>query len=253
MFLSRWNTLAKATTTIESSPGRTDSQQDGDDQSEHEENAKCSRERTNHVSSQSRIHTSNAAMSLKSGSTSANPSQSPYSSFDLKIAQAKHELIVTLMKEVYALFDTIWRIKVRTCAPSQQESSGTQSQPSKLKTPWVGGTNQRRKKDRDSSPPGDGMTIEGRWTVLMPNCSTRVGHSPVLSASMTPTNIPSTAIPEPRIDHAWDVALGPFHTSSKWLAPVIIPFAVMSLKSPLKGNTSEEYTAHQFSAIDAGK
>ena len=162
MFLSRWNTLAKATTTIESSPGHTDNQQDGDDQSEHEENAKCSRERTNHVSSQSRIHTSNAAMSLRSGSTSANPSQSPYSSFDLKIAQAKHELIVTLMKEVYALFDTIWRIKVRTCAPSQQESSGTQSQPSKLETPWVGGTNKKRKKDRDSSPPGDGNDKRGK-------------------------------------------------------------------------------------------
>lgn len=165
MFLSRWNTLAKATTTIESSPGHTDNQQDSDDQSEHEENAKCSRERTNHVSSQSRIHTSNAAMSLKSGSTSANPSQSPYSSFNLKIAQAKHELIVTLMKEVYALFDTGESRCGRVHPPNKNRLEHSLNHPN-LRLPGLVGLIKSARRIETLHRLVMVMTSEGRWTIL---------------------------------------------------------------------------------------
>ena len=69
-------------------------------------------------SAQSQTDTLNPAMSSKSRSTSASASQSPYGSFDLMLAQAKHELIVTLMSEVCALFDTEWKVNVQKGAPS---------------------------------------------------------------------------------------------------------------------------------------
>ena len=71
------------------------------------------------------------------------------------IAEAKHELIVTLMKEVYAMFGSEWKVSARTCAASQQGSSGGQAQPSKLTAPRDGKNSKKRLKDRDSSPPGD--------------------------------------------------------------------------------------------------
>ena len=71
------------------------------------------------------------------------------------IAEAKHELMVTLMKEVYAMFDSEWKVSARTCATSQQGSCGGQAQPSKLAAPRDGKNSKKRLKDRDSSPPGD--------------------------------------------------------------------------------------------------
>ena len=63
--------------------------------------------------------------------------------------------MVTLMKEVYAMFDSEWKLSARTCANSQQASSGGQALPSKLAAPRNGKNSKKRSKDRDSSPPGD--------------------------------------------------------------------------------------------------
>lgn len=152
---SQLNPMVEATTTTEHSMEDTDSQQDGNDQSRYEKNSRYSRDFGTYESSQLQTNASNVAMSSQSEFTSPSPRQSPYTDFDLHIVQAKHELMVTLMKEVYAMFDSGWKLNVRTCANSQQGSSGTQAQPSKREAPSLEQNPKRRKKDRDSSPPGD--------------------------------------------------------------------------------------------------
>ena len=118
--------------------------------------AGCDREHETHESSQSQANTSNAATSSQSERSSASPTQPPYGTFDLNIARAKHELMVTLMKEVYTMFDSRWQVNARTCANPNQESSGTQAQRSKTEAPRVDKNPKKRRKDKDSSPPGDG-------------------------------------------------------------------------------------------------
>ena len=53
------------------------------------------------------------------------------------------------------MFDSEWKLSARTCATSQQRSSGGQAQTSKLAAPRHGESSKKRPKDRDSSPPGD--------------------------------------------------------------------------------------------------
>ena len=150
--------MAKATTATAYSTEDADHRQDGRDHSECEESLKCSRERRFHESSVSGTDASYTAtaMSPESEYTSASSSEPPYSSFDLNIAKAKHELMVTLMKEVYAMFDSKWKANIRTCATSQQGSSGTHARPSQIEAPRAGQHSKKRMKDRDTSPPGKG-------------------------------------------------------------------------------------------------
>ena len=148
------DTIAMATTTADTTDC-TNHWHDGVDKNQPLESAECRRDLRPHKFSHSRADTSQAAMSPESESSSSNLSQSPYGSFDLSIAQAKHELMVTLMKEVYAMFDSRWKASVQTCASSQEESSGVRAQSSKTEVARVGKNSRKRKKDRDSSPPGD--------------------------------------------------------------------------------------------------
>ena len=113
------------------------------------------REHRVHDSSQSLADMSDTSMSLQSENTSASPSQSPCGSIDLKILQAKHELMVTLMKEVYAMFDSKWKVGVRTCGTSQQRSSETHAQSSQLEASRGSKNAKRRLNDRDTPPPGE--------------------------------------------------------------------------------------------------
>ena len=156
MILSKWDTIVKAPTATDRSTENTDHRQDGNDQSLCEENTRHSREDSPHGSSQSRTDTSHTATSTQSEYIGTSPSQSPYSSFDLNIAQAKHNLMVTLMKDVYAMFDSKWEGSVRTCATSGEQSSGGRAQSSKVETTRVAKGSKKRMKDRDSSPPGRG-------------------------------------------------------------------------------------------------
>lgn len=147
--------MVKATTTTEYSTEHAHSQQDGNDQSGYESDSRDSREISTYESSELQTNTSNVAMSSQSECTSPSPRQPPYTGFNLQIVQAKHELMVTLMKEVYAMFDSGWKVNVQTCASSQQGSSGTQAPTSKREAPRLDKNPKKRKKDRDSSPPGD--------------------------------------------------------------------------------------------------
>lgn len=155
MLPSRWNTMGMATTTTDTTE-YTGHWHDGVDKNKPGESAKGRRDLRTHEISHSQTDTSQAALSSQSESTSTSLSQSPYDSFDLSIAQAKHDLMVTLMKEFYAIFDSRWKVSVQTCASSQQESSEVRPQSSKTEVPRVGKNSRKRKKDRDSSPPGDG-------------------------------------------------------------------------------------------------
>ena len=132
-----------------------DGQPDPKDWRKYGEISEYMRECSTHDSPQSQADISDTSMSLQSENTSASPSQSPCGSFDLKIVQAKHRLMVTLMKEVYAMFDSKWKGGVRTCAPSQQRSSETHAQSSQSKASRGGKNAKRRLNDRDISPPGD--------------------------------------------------------------------------------------------------
>lgn len=147
--------MVKATTTTEHPMEHADSQQDGNDQNGYESNSRYSREFSTYESSELQTNTSSVVMSSQSECTSSSPRQLPYTAFDLEIVRAKHELMVTLMKEVYAIFDSGWKVNVQTCASSQQGSSGNQAQTSKREAPRLDKNPKRRKKDRDSSPPGD--------------------------------------------------------------------------------------------------
>ena len=149
----------EAPTTIGLSKEQIDDQRVGTGQCECEDNAECSRDSGSRDFSQPRTSTSDAALTSQSQSSSASPSQSPHASFDLIIAQAKHEMMVTLMKEVYAMFDSEWKVSARTCAASQEGSSKGHAQPNKLAAPRDCENSKKRPKDReknrDSSPPGD--------------------------------------------------------------------------------------------------
>ncbi len=156
MILSQWDTIVKAPTATDRSTENTDYGQDGNYQSVYEENARHSREGSPHDSLQSQTDTSHTATSTQSEYIGTSPSQSPYSSLDLNIAQAKHKLMVTLMKDVYAMFDSKWEGSVRTCATPEQQNSGRQAQSSKVEKTRVAKGSKKRMKDRDSSPPDRG-------------------------------------------------------------------------------------------------
>lgn len=158
MIPSRLNAMAEVTTTTttEHTWEHTNYHHDRDDTSKSEESTECRRDLRTRKLSPSRADDLQTAMSSQSESTGTSPSQSPENSFDLSIAQAKHKLMVTLMKEVYAMFDSKWKVSVRTCAGSQQESSRTRAQSSKTEVPRVDKNFKKKNNDRDSSPPEDG-------------------------------------------------------------------------------------------------
>lgn len=85
----------------------------------------------------------------------SSSSTSPKTGFDFTMALAKHELIVTLMKEFYAIFDTEWKADIRSCASSGSGPSRPQSKSSAL-APLAGKNSKRRTQDRDSPPLDDG-------------------------------------------------------------------------------------------------
>lgn len=63
--------------------------------------------------------------------------------------------MVTLMKEVYAMFDSEWKVSARSCTNFQEGSTRGKAQPSNLAAPRGGINSKKRLKDRDSSPPDD--------------------------------------------------------------------------------------------------
>ncbi len=84
------------------------------------------------------------------------------SDFHLVMLQAKHKLMVALMEDVYAIFDSKWKVDLRTCATNSSDSSGKHATQSKSEASGVHQKGKRRMKDRDSSPPGDGESKRGR-------------------------------------------------------------------------------------------
>ena len=95
---------------------------------------------------------------IRSESSDESPDMSPSGVFDFAMAQAKHELIVRLMKDVYAMFDLSRTTNVRMCGASGSDLSTTQSY--QITTESSSGSSRRngkrRMQDRGSPPPGDG-------------------------------------------------------------------------------------------------
>lgn len=74
---------------------------------------------------------------------------------DLVTIQAKHELLVTLMKDVYGILGSLTEADIRTCAPSSHLGpSGTISHSSNSEKPDTS-KNKKRQVRRHERPPGD--------------------------------------------------------------------------------------------------
>lgn len=76
---------------------------------------------------------------------------------DAKIALvfAKHQLIVSLMQDVYTMFDSQWNVRTRGNTTCQSDYANTQSQQSETANQSSTKKGKRRTQDRDSSPPDD--------------------------------------------------------------------------------------------------
>ena len=101
--------------------------------------------------------TGNASSADQSDRSScfSSPSPSP-NKIDLIVIEAKHELIETLMKDVYAIFDSGWTHRPRTCAPMPSDSHGTQPSYPQGESSSASQKGKRRMQDRESPPPHDG-------------------------------------------------------------------------------------------------
>ena len=81
---------------------------------------------------------------------------------DLVTIQAKHKLMVTLMEDVYTIFDSNWRADARTCATSTSGSSQNQPSQSSSSYPNVHSNTKKRMRGRESPPPDDSNSKRGR-------------------------------------------------------------------------------------------
>ena len=91
--------------------------------------------------------------STKSDSSEDISSPSPGNEAWLTVAYAKHRMIVSLMRDVYAIFNSQWRADFRSRAGSQTASTGSYSQGSSSRTPSSTGSGKRRMQDQDSNSP----------------------------------------------------------------------------------------------------
>jgi hypothetical protein len=73
------------------------------------------------------------------------------------MAHAKHQLIATLMREVYTMFDPQWTANVRSHTKNQSGRSSSGSQIECFPSAKAG---KRRMQEREDSPPGDGNSRE---------------------------------------------------------------------------------------------
>lgn len=91
--------------------------------------------------------------STESDSSEDITSLSPENDAWLTVASAKHRMMVSVMRDVYTIFNSQWRADLRSHTGSQAASTGTHSQQSSSRTPSSTGTGKRRMQDRDSDPP----------------------------------------------------------------------------------------------------
>ncbi|KAL9134542.1 MAG: hypothetical protein Q9175_004270 [Cornicularia normoerica] len=91
--------------------------------------------------------------STESDSSEDVSSLSPENDAWLAVASAKHRMMVSLMRDVYTIFNYQWGADFRSRAGSQAASTGVQSQDSNSRTPSSTGKGKRRTHDRDSDPP----------------------------------------------------------------------------------------------------
>ncbi len=71
----------------------------------------------------------------------------------LAMSFAKHRMMVSLMRDVYSIFDPQWRAECRSRTGSQAADTGAYSQDSSSRTPSSIRKGKRRVDDRDSDPP----------------------------------------------------------------------------------------------------
>ena len=89
------------------------------------------------------------------------PSPSPGHDAWLTVAYAKHRMLVALMRDVYAIFNSQWTAEIRNRTGSQAPSAGAYSQDSGLGTPSSSKNGKRQMEDRGSPPP-DGNDTKKR-------------------------------------------------------------------------------------------
>ena len=87
------------------------------------------------------------------------------SNINLEMIEAKHRLMVILMKDVYAIFDPIWKTGSRTCTTTASGPSGTQSCQSSSSRPTAQKAGKRRMQGRESPPPDESNSKRGRNSV----------------------------------------------------------------------------------------
>lgn len=80
---------------------------------------------------------------------------SPGNQTDMTIAYAKHQMMVSIMQDVYAMFDSQWKANVRERTASQSSSPYLNSQRLESSDRPAQGKGKRRMQDRDSPPPDD--------------------------------------------------------------------------------------------------
>ena len=81
----------------------------------------------------------------------SSPGEDP----ELTLAFAKHQMIDSLMQDVYVMFDPQWNAKTRSHTTSQSDSANTQSRQSETGGQSSTKKGKRRMQDRDSPPPDD--------------------------------------------------------------------------------------------------
>ena len=101
----------------------------------------------------------NGRDSTQNRSPDKNRSLSPSTNSDLALAYARHRLIVSLMREVYAMFNSKWGPEIHTCTNSQAGYSSGQTNQSESQAESIRKNGKRRLEDRDS-PPGDDNNIK---------------------------------------------------------------------------------------------
>ena len=89
----------------------------------------------------------------ESDSSDNPPSPSPENDTWLTLAYAKHQMMVSLMRDVYAIFNPQWKADVRSRTGSQAASTGASSQESSSRTPSSTAGGKRRMQNRGSPPP----------------------------------------------------------------------------------------------------
>lgn len=90
------------------------------------------------------------------------PISSPENDAWLTLAYAKHRMIVSLMRDVHAIFNSQWRIEFRSRTGSQPASTEADPRHSSSSTPSSVERGKRRKRDRESHSPDPNDTKKKR-------------------------------------------------------------------------------------------